>query len=273
MQLLLPLCSNRKALSDLWDVCFFSLLNKAILEKGYLLMFNLNLNNKADQPPPQPQLTNNKPTVTIQEPLLSFAAWCEKHKAEGPQYPELLGFYYQKQILIILSDVFLHQKQTYGILTAAAPVCPGRCTCWTVAVPQCPCYFLAWSATATKTVLCHFFFWQAKWVTDSKKKKRRKKEKHTQEHGLIAQAVPGASLSLLRCGMKSQRKHKECELSFCRLAAAVLQVSYRLAAKETSPAHGGSEVKEKSNQSWSFCVTFGEWIPWHCLRNQVKDRE
>lgn len=165
--------SNRKALSDLSTVCFFSLPCVLIWPFWKDISTDVHsLNNKADHPPPQPHLTNNKPTVTgILYCLLT--TWCEKHKAFGEKtrvlhLSEQLEFCYQlfgKLTLIILSDGFLSPAAKGSISAATSlpcsyfklPLSPAHI------VAQCDSaqwYCRTWCATDTKAVLCHFYFWQ-----------------------------------------------------------------------------------------------------------------
>lgn len=83
------------------------------------------LNNKADHPPPLPQLTNNKPTVT--GILYSFArcmmwkTWCVVKKKKKPKgftsssAARLVLSVIWKLSLIILSDGFLSQGQSVAL--------------------------------------------------------------------------------------------------------------------------------------------------------------
>lgn len=109
------------------------------------------LNNKADHPPPLPQLTNNKPTVTgillfFHSPhdVKNIMLWGKKTK--------LLHLPW-KLTLIILSDGFLSHKPSaaYGCSHKGYMMLnPHK---HTAAVPQFPYCCLTWCATDTKAAL------------------------------------------------------------------------------------------------------------------------
>lgn len=154
---------------------------------------------------------------------------------------------------IILSGGFLSQKQSTTFQQRPC-CCIHKSTaatnpCWyTVAVPRWPCYSLTCCATDTKAVLCHVYFWQPKWLIGSEKKAKKKKKNGT----VVGSEYPSRAQSVcsLRCGMKSQRKPKECELSLCRLpAAAVAHRPFIAWQQGKPPYHNKMEMRRKREQT------------------------
>lgn len=81
-----------------------------------------------------------------------------------------------------------------------------------------------------------------------KKKEKKTKKQMALWSVLIALAEP--RVCSLRCGMKSQRKPKECELSFCRLpTAAVAHRTFIAWQQGKPPYHNTVEMRRKREQT------------------------
>lgn len=199
--------------------------------------------------------------------ILSLAAWCEKHNALGKKQ----GFYiFQSCWTSAIS--YLETDPDYLIWWL--PVPEAKCSVSAATALLHPwrrsCSFppLSYGSSATVPMLlphmvCHWHKGcsvSLLFLTALMSHRIWKKDK---KNGTVVGAdCPSRAQSVcsLRCGMKSQRKPKECELSFCRLPTAAAAHRPFIAWQQGKPPyHNKMEMRRKREQTKAavFCTFTG----------------